>query len=53
MAASLNQRSIEIADETGHVVDVITARDVLLQGGQFRSCSDDVLQSDATKPPHK
>ncbi len=49
----LNQRSIEIADETGHVVDVITAREVLLKGGQFRSYSDDILQSDATKPPHK
>jgi hypothetical protein len=49
----LNQRSIEIADQTGHVVDVITAREVLLKGGQFRSYSDDILQSDATKPPHK
>ena len=48
----LNQRSIEIADQTGHVVDVITAREVLLKGGQFRTYADDILQSDATKPPH-
>jgi hypothetical protein len=49
----LNQRSIEIADQTGHVVDVITAREVLMKGSQFRSYSDDILRSDATKPPHK
>ncbi len=26
---ALNHRSIEIADQTGHVVDVINSRDVL------------------------
>jgi hypothetical protein len=49
----LNHRSIEIADETGHVVDVISTRDVLLKGGQLRSYPDDILQSDATKPPQE
>jgi len=58
---ALNHRSIEIADETGHVVDVISSRDVLLKNGQFRTYPDDVTQSapsdssrsTATKPPHK
>jgi hypothetical protein len=50
---ALNHRSIEIADETGHVVDVINSRDVLLKGGRFRSYPDDILQSAPTKPPHK
>jgi len=49
----LNHRSVEIADETGHVVDVISTRDVLLKGGQLRSYPDDILQSDATKPPQE
>jgi hypothetical protein len=38
---ALNHRSIEIADETGHVVDVVTAHDVLAKG----NFSDDVTQS--------
>ena len=42
---SLNGRSIEIADETGRVVDVVNARDVLFQGGQLRAYRDDVTQS--------
>jgi len=41
----LNNRQIEIADETGHVVDTISARDVLMQRGELRSYSDDVTQS--------
>ena len=36
---SLNHRTIEIADETGHVVDV------LYQAGKFRTYADDVTQS--------
>ena len=42
---SLNHRTIEIADETGHVVDVISANDVLYQGGKFSTFADDVTQS--------
>lgn len=42
---SLNHRTIEIADETGHVVDVVNSREVLFQGGQFRDYPDDVTQS--------
>ncbi len=38
---SLDHRSIEIADETGRVVDVVTAHDVLAKG----SFPDDVTQS--------
>lgn len=50
---ALNHRSIEIADETGHVVDVINTRDVLLKNGQFPSYPDDIVQSADTKPPQK
>jgi hypothetical protein len=45
---SLNNRTIEIADETGHVVDVVNSRDVLFRGGQFRTYADDVTQSAPT-----
>ncbi|MCP5412172.1 MAG: hypothetical protein H6924_08560 [Alphaproteobacteria bacterium] len=41
----LNNRQIEIADETGHVVDTVSARDVLMHHGELRSYSDDVTQS--------
>ena len=40
MAAALNSRTIEIADETGRVVDVVNVNDVLFKAGQFRSLSD-------------
>jgi hypothetical protein len=50
---ALNNRSIEIADETGHVVDVINSRDVLFKDGSFRSYSDDIVQSAPTKLPRK
>ena len=50
---SLNHRTIEIADETGHVVDVVNSREVLLQGGEFRSFSDDVTQSAPVNAPGK
>ena len=42
---ALNNRQIEIADETGHVVDVVTANDVLFQHGKLRTYSDDITQS--------
>jgi hypothetical protein len=50
---SLNHRTIEIADETGHVVDEVSSRDVLFRGGQFRRYSDDVTQSAPTNLPRK
>jgi len=50
---SLNNRTIEIADETGHVVDVVNSREVLFRGGQFRSYADDVTQSAPTNPPFR
>lgn len=50
---SLNHRTIEIADETGHVVDVVSSRDVLFQNGSLRAYSDDVTQSAPTNPPSK
>lgn len=43
----LNHRSIEIADETGHVVDVVTAHDVLSKSG----FPDDVTQSAPVTQP--
>lgn len=48
---SLNHRTIEIADETGHVVDVINANDVLFQGGKLRTYCDDVTQSAPVTQP--
>ncbi len=50
---SLNHRSIEIADETGHVVDVVNSRDVLIKDGQLRTYSDDVTQSAPVNTPRK
>jgi len=49
---SLNHRTIEIADETGHVVDEVNSRDVLFHKGGFRSYSDDVTHSaPVNRPP--
>ena len=50
---SLNGRTIEITDETGRVVDVITSNDVLFKGGKFRTYSDDVTQSAPVTQPRK
>jgi len=50
---SLNNRNIEIADETGYVVDVVNSRDILFRGGQFRTYADDVTQSAPTNPPFR
>jgi hypothetical protein len=50
---SLNHRQIEIADETGHVVDVVNSDDVLFKAGQFRSYSEDVTQSAPVNLPRK
>jgi hypothetical protein len=49
----LNHRTIEIADETGHVVDEINSRDVLFHKGVFRSYSDDVTQSAPKNDPSR
>jgi hypothetical protein len=48
---SLNHRQIEIADETGHVVDIILSSDVLLKNGQPRRYEDDVTQSAPVNTP--
>ena len=50
---ALNNRSIEIADETGHVVDVIYSREVLLKDGGLCTYADDIVQSAPTKSPPK
>jgi len=50
---SLNHRTIEIADETGHVVDVISSNDVLFKAGKFRTYPDDVTQSAPVTQPRK
>src|SRR3954468_20419394 len=50
---SLDHRTIEIADETGRVGDVVGTRDVLFQGGKLGVYSDDVTQSAPTNPPSK
>lgn len=46
---SLNHRQIEITDETGHVVDVVTAADALFSHGKLRSYDDDVTSSASMK----
>jgi len=56
---SLNHRQIEIADESGTVLTVIPAGEVLYRDGEWLSYSDDVTKSapngpsrsTATKPP--
>jgi hypothetical protein len=50
---ALNSRTIEIADETGRVVDVVNVKDVLFKNGRFRSYSDDVTQSAPVNTPRK
>jgi len=50
---ALNHRTIEIADEHGHVVGRVNSRDVLFEGGEFRSYSDDVTQSAPANRPSK
>jgi hypothetical protein len=42
---SLNHRQMEIADESGTLLAVIDAKDVLFQGGQLNNFSDDVTKS--------
>jgi hypothetical protein len=42
---SLNNRRIEICDETGEVLAVADAKDTLFQEGQLRSFNDDVTKS--------
>ena len=50
---SLDSRTIEIADETGHVVDELNTRDILFQEGRFRSYSDDATQSAPKSSPER
>ncbi len=50
---ALNNRSIEIADETGRVVDVVNINDVLFKGGKFRSYDSDVTHSAPVNLPRK
>ena|SRR5579871_1008278 len=45
----LNGRSIEIADETGCIVETVNSREALVSQGTFRRFSSDVTQS-APKP---
>lgn len=47
---SLDQCRIEIADETGHVADVVSASEVLLKHGQLQSYDDDVTKSASVNP---
>ena len=47
----LNHCTIEIADQTGRVVDIVNSRDLLLKNGQFRGYAGDTVQSAPTNPP--
>ena len=46
---AIDGRTIEIADETGRVVDTVDSREVVMSQGTFRTLSDDAVQS-APKP---
>jgi hypothetical protein len=48
---SLDTRTIEIADETGHVVDTVDANDVLYSGGKLRTFDSDVTHSAPVTQP--
>jgi hypothetical protein len=48
---SLNHRQMEITDESGRLLAVIHAEDVLFQDGQLNSFSDDVTKSAPSIPP--
>ena len=50
---ALDSRIIEIADETGRVIDTINVNDVLYKAGQFRTYPDDVTQSAPVNRPRK
>jgi hypothetical protein len=50
---SLNQRQIEIADEAGQVVDIVSAQDVLFKHGKLQSYDDDVTKSAPVNSPRK
>lgn len=50
---ALNNRAIEIADETGHIVEVVNINDVLFKAGKFRSYDSDVTHSAPVNPPRK
>ena len=50
---SLNGRTIEIADQDGHVVGKVNTHDALFQDGHFRAYADDVTQSAPTNSPRK
>lgn len=50
---SLNHRTIEISDETGHVVEVVSSSDVLFKGGKLRTYDSDVTQSAPVNTPRK
>ena len=44
----LGPRQIEIVDESGNVLDTISAEDVLMHNGQLRAFPDDVTKSAPT-----
>lgn len=48
---ALNHRQIEIADETGQVVCVVSSADVLFKNGEFQSYDDDVTKSAPMNAP--
>ena len=49
----LDNRTIEIADEAGQVVDVVNVKDVLFKDGKFRVYADDVTQSAPVNTPRE
>lgn len=50
---ALDHRRIEIADESGRIVDTVGAEEVLLRDGELRSYDDDVTKSAPVATPLK
>jgi hypothetical protein len=50
---ALNSRTIEIADESGHIVDTVSANDVLFKAGEYRSYDSDVTHTAPVNLPRK
>ena len=48
-----SHRHIEITDVTGHVVDMVSADDVLFKQGELKSYDDDVTKSAPVITPRK
>jgi hypothetical protein len=49
----INHRQIEIADESGHIVDTVGVEEVLFHNGELQSYDDDVTKSAPVMTPRE